>query len=387
MRGPAHLITVDREVGLTVVVHPGENMVNAAGPVLAVVGATGAVGKVILSVLPLYRYQWSEVRLCAEDADVGRTFLVAGEELTVRPLDEDFFVGVDVALFDLPPAVTPRWVEHAVSQGVTVIDNSVTYRRHDGVPLIVPEVNSEEIVNRPRRIIANPGATVMTMIDALGALHKGWGLQSLVVTSFQAASGLGRQGITRLLDEIDAVAGHRDLAQHPGDIRRLIEHEVGAESCFPAPLALNVIPFVGDYYGDGWTSEEAKIRDETRKILGLPDLKVMATCVRVPVISSHSISVHATFSRPIELDRARRALLEAPMVVLLDDPEQREFPTPVDVVGADPRFIGRLRQSPDYPRSLDFFISGDNLRKGAGLNMLQTAELLARELSAGSDAE
>ena len=357
-------------------------MANATGPVLAVVGATGAVGKVILSVLPMYRYEWSEVRLAAEESDVGRTFQVAGEELTIRPVDEAFFDGVDVALFDLPPAVTPKWVEYAVSQGVTVIDNSITYRDRDGVPLIVPEVNSEEIVNRPHGIIANPGATVMTMIDALGVLHRGWGLQSLVVTSFQAASGLGRQGISRLHDEIAAVAGHRDLAQHPGDIRRLIEHEIGESSPFPAPLALNVIPFVGSYYGDGWTSEEAKIRDETRKILGLPDLKVMATCVRVPVISAHSISVHATFSRPVEVERARRALLETPMVVLLDDPEQLEFPTPVDVVGADPRFLGRLRQSPDYPRSLDFFVSGDNLRKGAGLNMLQTAQLLARELTA-----
>lgn len=357
-------------------------MANAARPVLAVVGATGAVGKVILSVLPLYRYQWSEVRLGAGGSDIGRKVQVAGEELTIRRLEEDFFDGVDVALFDLPPGVTPRWVECAVGQGVTVIDNSITYRGRDGVPLIVPEVNSEEIVNRPHGIIANPGATVMTMIDALGALHRGWGLQSLVVTSFQAASGLGRQGISRLLDEIAAVAGHRDLAQHPGDIRRLIEHEVGGESPFPAPLAFNVVPFVGDYHGDGWTSEEAKIRDETRKILGLPDLRVMATCVRVPVLSAHSISVHATFARPVEVERARRALVETPMVVLLDDPEHMEFPTPIDVVGADPRFIGRLRQNREYPRSLDFFVSGDNLRKGAGLNMLQTAELLARELSA-----
>ena len=219
----------------------------------------------------------------------------------------------------------------------------------------------------------------MTMIDALGVLHEGWGLEQIVVTTFQAASGLGRQGVARLLDEVQLVAGQRELGQHPGDIRRLIEHELG-DSCFPAPLALNVIPHVGTYAGDGWTSEEAKIRAETRKILSIPDLKVMATCVRVPVISCHSISVHATFSRPIDLDRARRALVTAPMVVLFDDTRTGEFPTPVDAVGADPRFLGRLRQSPDFPRSLDFFISGDNLRKGAGLNMLQTAELVVRDL-------
>jgi aspartate-semialdehyde dehydrogenase len=348
--------------------------------VLGVVGATGAVGRVVLSCLPLFRDDWAEVHLCAEAGDVGATRLVAGEELTIRPLDEEFFDGVDVALFDLPPSLTPRWVEYAVGRGVIVIDNSIVYRRHEGVPLVVAEVNPQEAFERPHGIIANPGATVLTMIDAVGALHRGWGLQSLVVTSFQAASGLGRQGIARLLDEVDVVAGKRDLAQHPGDIRRLIEHELG-DSCFPAPLAFNVIPFVGLYDGEGWTTEEAKIRDETRKILALPDLKVMATCVRVPVISSHSISVHATFSRPVDVERARRALVEAPMVVVMDNLEHGEFPTPVDVVGADPRFIGRLRQSVDFPRSLDFFVSGDNLRKGAGLNMLQTAGLVANELT------
>jgi aspartate-semialdehyde dehydrogenase len=352
----------------------------AAAPVLGILGATGAVGRVALSCLPMFRHDWSEVRLSAETRDVGSTRVVAGEELTVQPLDKAFFEGLDVALFDLPPHVTPEWVEYAAAQGVVVIDNSIVYRGHEGVPLVVAEVNPEEAAHRPHGIIANPGATVLTMIDAVSALHRAWELQSLVVTSFQAASGLGRQGVARLLDEVDVVAGKRDLAQHPGDIRRLIEHELG-DSCFPAPLALNIIPFVGSPAEDGWTTEEAKIRDETRKILALPDLKVMATCVRVPVISSHSLSVHATFSRPVDLERARRALVEAPMVVVMDDIEQGDFPTPVDVVGADPRFIGRLRQSPDFPRSIDFFVSGDNLRKGAGLNMLQTAGLVAAELA------
>lgn len=348
-------------------------------PVLGVVGATGAVGRVIRSCLPMFRHHWAEVRLSAEDSEVGTTVTVAGEDLVVQQLNEEFFDGMDVALFDLPPQVTEQWVECAVARGVVVIDNSTIYRAREGVPLVVAEVNPDEVANRPFGVIANPGATVMTMIDALGVLHRGWGLVSLVVTTFQAASGLGRQGIIRLYDEVEAVAGHRDLAQRPGDIRRLIEDKVGEESCFPAPLALNVIPFVGGPDDDGWTTEEAKLRRETRKILGIPDLKIMATCVRVPVISAHSISVHATFSRPVDVERARRALVEAPMVVLMDHPEL-EFPTPVDVVGADPRFIGRLRQSADFPRSLDFFVSGDNLRKGAGLNMLQTAELVLRDL-------
>jgi aspartate-semialdehyde dehydrogenase len=175
------------------------------------------------------------------------------------------------------------------------------------------------------------------------------------------------------------VHGHRELGTRPGDVRRLIEEELG-ESPFPAPLALNVVPFVGNHVGDGWTSEEVKVRDETRKILDLPDLPISATCVRVPVVSSHSVTIHATFAQRVRVADARRALIEAPAVVVLDDPDEPEFPTPNDVVGADPRFAGRLRQAPESPNTLDLFICGDNLRKGAALNMVQTAELVARDL-------
>ena len=220
----------------------------------------------------------------------------------------------------------------------------------------------------------------MTMIDALGrAARRRTELTGLVVTTLQAASGLGRAGMTRLHDELDVVAGHRELGTRPGDVRRLIEHELG-ESPFPAPLALNVVPFVGHHVGDGWTSEEVKVRDETRKILDLPDLPISATCVRVPVVSSHSVTVHATFAQRVSVADARQALVEAPAVVLLDDPDEPEFPTPNDVVGADPRFAGRLRQAPESPYTLDLFICGDNLRKGAALNMVQTAELVSLEL-------
>jgi aspartate-semialdehyde dehydrogenase len=260
------------------------------------------------------------------------------------------------------------------------IDNSTEFRQEPDVPLVVPEVNPRRVVDRPRGIIANPGATVMTMIDALAVLHGLYELTGLVVTTLQAASGLGRAGMTRLHDELDVVSGHRELGTRPGDVRRLIEHELG-ESPFPAPLVLNVVPFVGHHVGDGWTSEEVKVRDETRKILDLPSLPISATCVRVPVVSSHSVTVHATFAQRVSVADARRALVEAPAVVLLDDPDEPEFPTPNDVVGADPRFAGRLRQAPESPYTLDLFICGDNLRKGAALNMVQTAELVSLELS------
>ncbi len=352
-----------------------------ARPNLGIVGVTGAVGRVVLDVLPTRHTHWGSIRLAAGAEDVGSYARVSGEEVVVEALEPEFFDGLDVAIFDIPPTIARTWVELAASRGVVAIDNSTTFRTDPDVPLVVPEVNPHKVADRPRGIIANPGATVMTMIDALAVLHGAWELTGLVVTTFQAASGLGRAGMTRLHDELDVISGHRELGTRPGDVRRLIEHELG-ESPFPAPLALNVVPFVGHHVGDGWTSEEVKVRDETRKILDIPGLPVSATCVRVPVVSSHSVTVHASFARRISVADARQALIEAPAVVVLDDPDHPEFPTPNDVVGADPRFAGRIRQAPESPTTLDLFISGDNLRKGAALNMVETAELVAQELAA-----
>ncbi len=348
-------------------------------PTLGIVGATGAVGSVVLDVLPTRDSHWDDVRLAAGDEDVGTVRRIGGVDVEVEALTPEFFEGIDVAIFDIPPSIAREWVELAAGRGVVAIDNSTVFRTDPDVPLVVPEVNPRKVTERPRNIVANPGATVMTMIDALAVLHAGWELTGLVITTLQAASGLGRAGMTRLRDELDVVHGHRELGTRPGDVRRLIEEELG-DSPFPAPLALNVVPFVGHHVGSGWTSEEVKVRDETRKILDLPDLPVSATCVRVPVVSSHSVTVHATFGRRVRVSEARQALVEAPAVVVLDDPDEPEFPTPNDVVGADPRFAGRIRQAEGQPMSLDLFISGDNLRKGAALNMVQTAELIAAEL-------
>ena len=360
----------------------GEGTTGDVLPTLGIVGATGAVGRVVLDVLPTRHTHWSAVRLAAGAEDVGTTLRVGGEDVVIEALAPEFFDGLDVCIFDIPPSIARHWVELAAAHGVVAIDNSTEFRMQPDVPLVVPEVNPRKVADRPRGIIANPGATVMTMIDALAVLHGVWELTGLVVTTFQAASGLGRTGMTRLHDELDVICGHRELGTRPGDVRRLIEEELGA-SPFPAPLALNVVPFVGHHVGDGWTSEEVKVRQETRKILDLPDLPISATCVRVPVVSSHSVTIHATFSQRVKVSDARRALVEAPAVVMLDDPDEPEFPTPNDVVGADPRFAGRLRQAPESPHTLDLFICGDNLRKGAALNMVQTAELVASELGGG----
>jgi len=346
-------------------------------PTLAVVGATGAVGTVMLKILSQREDVWGEIRLVASPRSAGRRLRVRGEELEVVALAPEVFDGVDVAMFDVPDDVSAHWAPIAVSRGAVVVDNSGAFRMDPEVPLVVPEVNGTHSRTRPKGIISNPNCTTLTMMDALGALHRRFGLTELVVASYQAASGAGQPGVDRLHDELEVVAGDRSLGSVAGDVRRAIADKLGdGPSPFPAPLALNVVPWAGSRKEDGWTSEELKVRNESRKILGIPDLKVSATCVRVPVVTTHSLAVHATFQDEITVDEARAALMDAPSVVLVDEPENLEFPTPVDSVGADPTFVGRLRQSLDFPNTLDLFVCGDNLRKGAALNTYEIAEAL-----------
>ncbi len=354
----------------------------AKGPTLAVVGATGAVGTVMLSILSMREDVWGEIRLVASPRSVGRKLRVRGKKVAVTALTEKAFDGVDVAMFDVPDDVSKEWVPVAAAKGVVVVDNSGAFRMDPKVPLVVPEVNPDAIKKRPRGIIANPNCTTLTMMDALGPLHAGWNLKELVVASYQAASGAGQPGVDRLYDELEVVGGDRSLGTVPGDVRRAVADKLGEEgSPFPAPLALNVVPWAGSAEDGGWTSEELKVRNESRKILGIPDLKVSATCVRVPVVTTHSLAVHATFEQEVSVEEARAVLVQAPSVVVIDDPTHRDFPTPSDVVGADPTFVGRIRQALDFPNTLELFVCGDNLRKGAALNTAQIAELVAKELA------
>lgn len=350
-------------------------------PTLAVVGATGAVGSVMLKILSTRHDVWGEIRLVASPRSAGKQLTVRGKQVTVQALAPEVFDGIDIAMFDVPDEVSAEWGPVAVSRGAVVVDNSGAFRMDADVPLVVPEVNPAQVRNRPRGIIANPNCTTLTMMDAVGALHRVWGLTELVVASYQAASGAGQPGLDRLYDELEVVAGDRTLGQVTGDVRRAIADKLGDRpSPFPAPLVLNVVPWAGSLKDDGWTSEELKVRNESRKILGISDLKVSATCVRVPVVTAHSLAVHATFQKPITVADARQALMEAPSVVLLDDPEEQEFPTPADSVGSDPTFVGRIRQALDFPNTIEMFVCGDNLRKGAALNTAQIAELVAAEL-------
>ena len=346
-------------------------------PALAVVGATGAVGGVMLDLLSTREDVWGEIRLIASQRSAGRRLTVRGQETEVVALSEDAFDGVDVAMFDVPDEVSAAWVPVAAARGAVAVDNSGAFRMDPDVPLVVPEVNPDDVANRPKGVIANPNCTTLSLIVAAGALHREFGLEELVVASYQAASGAGQAGIDTLYAQLDKVSGTRSLGQRAGDLRGA----VGDLGPFPAPLALNVVPWAGSLKDEGWSSEELKIRNESRKILGLPELRVSATCVRVPVVTTHSVAVHARFSRHVGRQAAWETLRAAPGIVLYDEPEHGDYPTPADVVGTDPTWVGRVRESLDDPNAIDFFVCGDNLRKGAALNTAQIAELLAAELS------
>jgi aspartate-semialdehyde dehydrogenase len=348
----------------------------AKKPTLAVVGATGAVGTVMLSILSERKDVWGEIRLIASARSAGKKLVCRGEELTVVALSPEAFDGIDVAMFDVPDEVSAEWAPIAAARGAIVVDNSGAFRMDPKVPLVVPEVNPKDIKKRPKGIISNPNCTTLSMIVAMGALNKKFGLKELVVSSYQAASGAGQPGIDALREQISAVAG-TNAGEATGDVRRFVKDS----GPFPAPLVLNVVPWAGSLKEAGYSSEELKVRNESRKILGMPKLKVSATCVRVPVLTTHSLTVHATFKTEVSRKAAQRVLEKAAGVILLDDPETKKFPTPNDVVGTDETWVGRVRQSLDDKKSIDLFLCGDNLRKGAALNTAQIAELLAVELT------
>jgi aspartate-semialdehyde dehydrogenase len=343
-------------------------------PSLAVVGATGAVGTVMLDILSKRENVYGEIRLIASAKSAGKKLTCRGEELTVVALSPEAFEGIDIAMFDVPDEISKEWAPIAASKGAVVVDNSGAFRMDKDVPLVVPEVNPQEIKNRPKGIISNPNCTTLSMIVAMGALHKEYGLKELVVASYQAASGAGQSGLDTLREQINLVA-NKQVGDEAGDIRKVVK-DFGP---FSDPLVHNVIPWAGSLKEEGYSSEELKVRNESRKILGLANLKVSATCVRVPVLTTHSLAVHAIFDKEVSRSVAQEVLRNAAGVALVDDPENYKFPTPADVVGTDPTWVGRVRKSLDDPNAIELFVCGDNLRKGAALNTAQIAELVAAE--------
>ncbi|MEU8460658.1 aspartate-semialdehyde dehydrogenase [Streptomyces sp. NPDC029003] len=352
----------------------------SSGPALAVVGATGAVGTILLQILSQRADVWGDIRLIASPRSAGRVLAVRGEETEVLALTEDAFDGFgagDIALFLTPAEVSARWAPVVTARGTVVVDQSAAFREDPEVPLVVPEVNAGAVRTRPRGIVAGPDCVTAAMIAALGALHAEYGLAELALSSYQAASAAGRAGSEALRRQLSLVAG-TSLGEQPGDVRRAVGEDTGP---FAAPLALNVVPWSGELREDGWSSHELAVRAETRRILGLEALPVAVTCVQVPVLTGHSLTVRARFEREVSAGHAREILEAAPGVVLVDDPAAGEFPTPADAAGTDPAWVGRVRASLDDACSLEFFVCADNLRKGAALNATQISELLAGEFA------
>jgi aspartate-semialdehyde dehydrogenase len=338
---------------------------------VVLVGATGAVGAEILGVLERRSFPVDELVLVASDRSAGRRLQFRGEQIEVVALAEDVFQNADVALFDVPDAVSAEWAPLAAAPGATVVDNSAAWRLDPSVPLVVPEVNPRAVAEAPRGIIASPNCTTLAMVVVVGALHRRAHLERLIVASYQAVSGVGKLGIDELWDQMEVAVKEEELVRD-GLGRSVLE----AGTTFSHPIALNFIPQAGSFKADGYTSEELKLCHETRKIMALPDLRVTATCVRVPVVTGHGVAVHAEFAESLTAEEARSLLREAPGVEVVDDPENHSFPTALEAAGRDACYVGRLRQDPFDARALEMFCAADNLRKGAALNTVQIAELL-----------
>jgi aspartate-semialdehyde dehydrogenase len=325
----------------------------------------------MLTILEEREFPATELIPVASPRSAGRKLPFRGTTIEVVALEASVFDGVDLALFDVPDELSAEWAPIAVERGAIVVDNSAAWRMHDQVPLVVPEVNPQDAQNRPLGIIASPNCTTLAMVVPLGPLNERYGLNRLVLSSYQAASGSGVPGIDELWDQTEIVAKESDKVR-AGLARDVIE----GGTTFTHPIAMNVIPQCGSVKEDGFTSEELKLCYETRKIMGLPDLRATATCVRVPVVVGHGVAVHAEFDSDVDVDEARRILEATSGVEVLDDVSAGVYPTPLQAAGEDPCYVGRIRRDPFDPRALELFCVADNLRKGAALNTVQVAELL-----------
>ncbi|WP_063046386.1 aspartate-semialdehyde dehydrogenase [Nocardia pseudovaccinii] len=336
---------------------------------VGVVGATGQVGAVMRKLLEERNFPADEVRFFASARSAGKTLPWRGGEIVVEDTETADPTGLDIALFSAGATMSRVQAPRFAAAGVTVIDNSSAWRKDPEVPLVVSEVNPEQTRNLVKGIIANPNCTTMAAMPVLKPLHDVAGLRRLVISSYQAVSGSGLAGVEELVSQVRAVVDDAEKLVHDGN-----SVQFPAPNKYVAPIAFDVIPLAGSLVDDGSfeTDEDQKLRNESRKILGLPDLLVSGTCVRVPVFTGHSLSVNAEFAEPISVERAKEILAKAPGVELTD------VPTPLAAAGKDDSLVGRIRHDPGVPegRGLALFISGDNLRKGAALNTIQIAEVL-----------
>ncbi len=331
---------------------------------VAVVGATGAVGSELFSVLEERGFPIKSLKALASARSAGTKIDFDDEEITVEEMKPDSFNGVDIVLFAAGGKISAEFAPIAARAGAVVIDKSSHFRMDPDIPLVVPEVNAKDIGDyKKKRIIASPNCSTIQVVVPVKPLADAVGLKRMVVSTYQAVSGAGKKAMDELQAQVSALFNHRDL---PNEV-------------FGRQMAFNVIPGIGKFNADGDTDEELKMRDESRKMLHLPDLRVSCTCVRVPVFNGHGASVNLELGGPMTIDKAKEILRGAPGVLVVDEPERREFPTPVEAAGQDATLVGRLRRDPSVENGFVFFCAADNLRKGAATNAVQIAEILLRD--------
>ena len=331
---------------------------------VAIVGATGLVGGEFLRVLEQRAFPIDSLKLLASDRSAGKRLSFMGEELEVAETTEDSFDNVDIALFSAGGDISRRFSPAAARAGAVVIDNSSAFRMDPQVPLVVPEVNPDDI-HEHRGIIANPNCSTIQMVVALNPIHKVNPIRRIVVSTYQAVSGTGSAAVDELREQVDLAVGGRE-----GEI---------APQAYPHPIAFNVLPFVESFLDNNYTTEEWKMVQETRKIMHEQELAICATCVRVPVYVCHGESVNVELSRPMSADEAREILAGAPGVAVQDDPASQCYPLPLYAEGTDDVFVGRIREDMSHPSGLAMWVVADNLRKGAALNAVQIAEVVVME--------
>jgi aspartate-semialdehyde dehydrogenase len=335
---------------------------------VAVLGATGVVGREMLRTLEQRSFPVDELVPLASPRSAGTRLPFRDEDVEVEAVEEARFRGIDVALFSAGATASREWAQRAVTSGAVVVDNSSAFRMDPQVPLVVPEINGEALRDH-RGIVANPNCTAITAVMAVAPLHAAAGLTAMVVSSYQSVSGAGHRGVAELLEQVEKLRGsEEDLARPDVDV-------LPAGEVFGRTIAYNILPRGGTFEESGATSEETKLVQESRKILGIGDLEVAATVARVPVVAGHSVSIYAEFERDLTPAAAREALGAFPGIEVVDDPGADRFPTPLDGAGRDEVLVGRIRQGPG-PRSMLLFATADNLRKGAALNAIQIAERL-----------
>lgn len=329
---------------------------------VAVLGATGAVGRELIKLLANRKFPVADLKLLASPRSAGITIPFVGEKLLVEAVGDDSFLDIDLVLASAGSSTTKAWADKAIGAGAVIIDNSSAFRMNPSVPLIVPEINPEAAKHH-RGIIANPNCTTILMAMVVWPLHRVQSVKRIVVATYQSASGAG----ARAMEEVKTQA------------RAILQDQPPPTEIFPYPLAFNLFPHNSPLNEQGYAEEEMKMINETQKIFNAPDLSLSATCVRVPVLRAHSEAVNLEFANPFAVSSAREILSQAPGVKLVEDWQINYFPMPIDATGRDEVLVGRIRQDISHPCGLELWLCGDQIRKGAALNAVQIAELLVRE--------